>query len=158
LPGKKLEIFWSAGVGVDLARISFFKNIDAISMFKFRASYGKLGNQVSANPYALYSYTTNYNDTAAATYSGVNPNLGWETVNPFNVGLDVGLFNDRVKVTAEYYNKKTKDLIYNIPLSPSQGLTSYSQNIGSLVNKGFELSVNADIIKGTRGFNMEHWR
>ena len=151
LPGKKAGDFWSAGVGVDLARISFFKNIDAISMFKFRASYGKLGNQVSANPYALYSYTTNYNDTAAATYSGVfNPNLGWETVNPFNVGLDVGLFNDRVKVTAEYYNKKTKDLIYNMPLSPSQGLTSYSQNIGSLVNKGFEVSVNADIIKGTR--------
>ena len=66
------------------------------------------------------------------------------------MGLDVGLFNDRLKVTAEYYNKKTKDLIYNMPLSPSQGLTSYSQNIGSLVNKGFEVSVNADIIKGTR--------
>lgn len=151
LPGKKAGNFWSVGLGVDLARINFVKDIDAISMVKFRASYGKLGNQVTANPYALYSYTTNYNDFAAATYSGVlNPNLSWETVNPLNVGLDLGFFRDRVRVTAEYYNKKTKDLIYNLPLSGAQGLTSYADNVGSLVNKGFEFSVNADVFKGDR--------
>lgn len=151
LPGKKAGDFWSAGIGVDLARISYIKDMDAISMFKFRASYGKLGNQVTANPYALFAYGTNYGDNASATYSGVlNPNLSWETVNPFNVGLDIGLFRDRVKVSAEYYNKKTKDLIYNLPLSGAQGLTSYVDNIGTLVNKGFEFSVNADIFRGTR--------
>ncbi|WP_294199971.1 SusC/RagA family TonB-linked outer membrane protein [uncultured Chryseobacterium sp.] len=156
LPGKKAGDFWSVGVGMDLARINFVKDIDAISMVKFRASYGKLGNQVTANPYALYSYTTNYNDFAAATYSGVlNPNLSWETVNPLNVGLDLGFFRDRLRITAEYYNKKTKDLIYNLPLSGSQGLTSYAENIGSLVNKGFEFSVNADIFKGDR--NQLNW-
>ncbi|MGV4415030.1 SusC/RagA family TonB-linked outer membrane protein [Chryseobacterium sp. T1] len=151
MPGKKGGDFWSAGVGVDLARVNFLKEIDQISLFKFRASYGKLGNQVSANPYALYSYTTNYNDTPAATYSNViNPNLSWETVNPFNVGIDLGLFRDRVKISAEYYNKKTKNLIYNVPLSTSQGLVNMPQNVGSLVNKGFEFSVNADIFKGNR--------
>lgn len=156
LPGKKSGDFWSVGVGVDLARINFVKDIDAVSMVKFRASYGKLGNQVTANPYALYSYTTNYNDFAAATYSGVlNPNLSWETVNPLNVGLDLGFFRDRLRITAEYYNKKTKDLIYNLPLSGAQGLTSYVDNIGSLVNKGFEFSVNADIFKGDR--NQLNW-
>lgn len=162
VPGKKAGNFWSVGVALDLARINYFKEINAISMMKFRASYGKLGNQVSANPYALYSYTTNYNDLAAATYSGVfNPNLSWETVNPLNIGLDLGFFKDRLKITAEYYNKKTKDLIYNLPLSPSQGLTSYVDNIGDLVNKGFEFSVNADIFRGDRdqfnwtlGFNL----
>ncbi|MFW2134864.1 SusC/RagA family TonB-linked outer membrane protein [Chryseobacterium sp. TY4] len=156
LPGKKAGNFWSVGLGVDLARVNFFKEIDAISMLKLRGSYGKLGNQVTANPYALYGYSTNYNDYAAATYSGVlNPNLSWETVNPFNVGLDIGLFRDRVKVSAEYYNKKTKDLIYNLPLSGAQGLTSYVDNIGTLVNKGFEFSVNADVFKGDR--NQFNW-
>ncbi|WBV59585.1 SusC/RagA family TonB-linked outer membrane protein [Chryseobacterium camelliae] len=151
LPGKKAGDFWSLGLGVDLARINFVKDIDAISMVKFRASYGKLGNQVTANPFALYSYTTNYNDFAAATYSGMlNPNLSWETVNPLNIGLDLGFFRDRLRLTAEYYNKKTKDLIYNLPLSGAQGLTSYVDNIGSLVNKGFEFAVNADIFKGGR--------
>ncbi|MGC4129540.1 MAG: SusC/RagA family TonB-linked outer membrane protein [Bergeyella sp.] len=149
LPGKKAGNFWSVGVGVDLARINFFKEIEAISMLKFRGSYGKLGNQVSANPYARYAFTTNYNDYAAGTYDGViNPNLSWETVNPLNVGLDIGLLRDRIKITAEYYNKETKDLIYNLPLSPAQGLTSYVDNIGTLVNKGFEFAVNADIIRG----------
>lgn len=154
VPGQKAGNFWSVGVGFDAARLGFIKDINAISMLKLRASYGKLGNQVSANPYALYGYTTNYNDQPAATYSGVfNPNLSWETVNPFNVGVDLGFFRNRVKVSAEYYNKKTKDLIYNLPLSGSQGLTSYFDNIGTLVNKGFEFSVNADIFTGRDSFN-----
>ncbi len=163
LPGQKAGNFWSVGVGVDLARINFLRDIDAISMMKFRGSYGKLGNQVTANPYALYAYNLNYNDTAAAQYYNIlNPNLSWETVKPLNVGLDLGFFNDRLKVTAEYYNKKTSDLIYNLPLSPSQGGVLYNENlntytygvmvdnIGSLVNRGFEFSVNADIFRGNR--------
>lgn len=162
LPGKKAGNFWSVGAGVDLARINFIKQVDAISMLKLRASYGKIGNQVTANPYALYGYTTNYNDYAAATYSGVlNPNLSWETVNPFNVGLDFGFFKDRLKITAEYFSKKTKDLIYSLPLSGAQGLTSYTDNVGTLVNKGYEFNINADIFRGNRdqlnwslGFNL----
>ncbi|WP_188616973.1 SusC/RagA family TonB-linked outer membrane protein [Cloacibacterium rupense] len=162
MPENKAGNFWSVGVGLDLARLNFVKNINAISMFKLRSSYGKLGNQVSANPYALYNYNTNYNDYAAATYSGVmNPNLRWETVNPFNVGIDIGLFNDRITLSAEYFNKKTKDLIYNLPLQTSQGLVSYPDNIGSLVNKGYEFAINTVILKGNRddirwtlGFNL----
>lgn len=161
MPGKKAGDFWSVGLGVDLARINFLKEIDAISMLKFRGSYGKLGNQITANPYALFAYNLNYNDTAAAQYYNVNnPNLTWETVNPFNVGLDIGLLNDRIKLSAEYYSKKTNDLIYNVPLSPSQGGVIYNEttgaytygamvdNVGTLVNRGFEFSVNADIFRG----------
>ena len=161
-PGKKAGDFWSAGLGVDLAKFNFLKDVEDISSLKFRASYGKIGNQISVFPYALYSYTTNYNDLAAASYSGVyNPNLTWETVKPFNVGFDFGFFNNRLTLSAEYYNKKTQDLIYNIPLSASQGLGSYVDNVGDLVNKGYEFSVNADIARGNRdqftmsaGFNL----
>ena len=78
MPGKKAGDFWSVGVGVDLARVNFLKQIDAISMLKFRGSYGKLGNQITANPYALFAYNLNYNDTAAAQYYNFdNPNLIW---------------------------------------------------------------------------------
>ena len=156
MPGQKEGDFWSAGLGVDLARLGNLRDSKAISMMKLRASYGKIGNQVSANPYALYSYTSNYNDVAGAGYGGFyNPNLSWETVNPFNVGIDFGFLNDRIKFSAEYFNKKTKDLITSVPLSGSQGMTSYVDNIGSLVNKGFEFSLNADIFRGDR--NQFNW-
>ena len=155
-PGKKAGDFWSAGLGVDLAKFKFLSDVEQISTMKFRASYGKIGNQISVFPYALYSYTTNYDDLAAAGYSGVyNPDLTWETVKPFNVGFDFGFFNNRVTFSAEYYNKKTQDLIYNIPLSTSQGLGSYVNNVGDLVNQGFEFALNADIFRGGRDeFNM----
>lgn len=160
-PGSKAGNFWSIGAGVDLARLDFIKDMNAISMAKFRASYGKLGNQVTANPYALYLYDDNYNDYAAGRYYNIyNPNLSWETVNPLNIGLDLGFLRNRITVTAEYYNKKTNDLIYNLPLSPSQGgilndngTLRYGvmlDNIGTLVNKGFEFAVNAEIFKGDR--------
>ncbi|WP_312923003.1 SusC/RagA family TonB-linked outer membrane protein [Empedobacter brevis] len=156
MPGQKEGDFWSAGVGLDLARIGGLRDSRTLSMMKLRASYGKVGNQVSANPYATYSYSTNYNNGAAAGFSGIfNYNLSWETINPFNVGIDFGFLNDRIKFSAEYYNKKTKDLIYNLPISGSQGLTSYPENIGSLVNKGFEFALNADIFKGDR--NQFNW-
>ncbi len=155
-PGKKAGDFWSAGLGFDIAQLDFLKGNENISSLKFRASYGKIGNQISALPYALYQYSTNYDDLAAATYSGIyNPNLSWETVKPLNVGLDFGFFNNRITLSADYYNKKTQDLIYNIPLSTSQGLSSYVDNIGDLVNRGFEFALNADIFKGSRDqFNM----
>ncbi|WP_312075205.1 SusC/RagA family TonB-linked outer membrane protein [Chryseobacterium sp.] len=155
-PGQKAGDFWSAGVGVNLARLNFIKEIDAISSLKFRASYGKVGNQISAVPYALFSYTANYDDLASGNYSGLyNPNLKWETIKPFNVGFDFGFLQNRLTVSAEYYNKKTQDLVYSIPLSLSQGLGSYVDNVGDLVNKGFEFTVNADIFKGSRDqFNL----
>ena len=58
-PGKKAGNFWSAGLGVDLARLSFIKDSNAFSQLKLRASYGKVGNKISSYPYALYSSTTN---------------------------------------------------------------------------------------------------
>ena len=162
MPGNKAGNFWSLGLGVDLARLNFIRDINQISMLKFRTSYGKLGNQVSANPYALYGYNINYNDQAAAGYSGfMNPDLRWETVKPFNIGLDFGFFRNRLTISAEYFNKETNDLLYSLPLQTSQGLTSYLYNIGSLVNKGYEFTLNTKIFEGGRdqlnfdlGFNL----
>lgn len=161
-PGQKAGDFWSAGIGFDVAKLGMLRDNNTISMLKLRSSYGKVGNQINANPYALYYFKDNYYDSPAASYSGVyNPNLSWETIKPFNVGLDFGFWNNRVTLSAEYYNKKTQDLIYNRPLSTSQGSIiinpdgtlsygNYVDNIGSLINRGFEFSVNANIFRGDR--------
>lgn len=145
-PDQKWGDFYSVGLGIDLARISFIKQIDQVSMFKLRGSYGKVGNQITSSPYSLLAFTTNYNDLAAATYGGVyNPDLKWEVIKPLSVGIDAGLFKNRLTFTVEYYNKETTDLVFAQPLSLAQGLASMDRNIGSLVNKGLELSVNGEI-------------
>lgn len=147
-PGQKWGDFYSYGIGVDLARINFVQNLEQISLFKLRASYGKVGNQITSSPYSLLQFTTNYNDLAAATYGGVNnPNLKWEVIKPLSIGIDAGLFKNRLTFTAEYYNKETTDLVFSQPLSLSQGLASMDKNIGSLVNKGFEFAINGEIFK-----------
>ena len=144
---RKWGDFYSVGLAVDLAKINLIKQIDQISMFKLRGSYGKVGNQISSSPYSLLGFSTNYNDLAAVTYGGVyNPDLKWEAIKPLSVGVDAGLFNNRLTFTAEYYSKKTTDLVFSQPLSLSQGLASMDRNIGSLVNKGWEFAVNGEII------------
>ncbi|MFP3595998.1 SusC/RagA family TonB-linked outer membrane protein [Chryseobacterium sp. SIMBA_029] len=145
-PGNKGGNFWSAGVGFDIAKLLIPQN-DYLNSLRLRASYGKVGNRVSVSPYATYSYTINYNNFAGASYGGFNnPNLQWETVNPFNAGLDLSFFKNNLTITAEYFNKKTKNLIYNIPLSTAQGLGAYYDNVGDLVNKGFEFTANGNIL------------
>ncbi|MET3537071.1 SusC/RagA family TonB-linked outer membrane protein [Chryseobacterium limigenitum] len=156
--GQKWGTFYSVGAGIDLARLQFVKDWNEISQFKLRASYGKVGNTISSTPYSLYEYTLNYNDLPAGTMKYVyNPDLHWETVKPLSLGVDLGFFKNRLKVTAEYYSKKTEDLVFSVPLQISQGLPIPSDsdqtypfmdiNVGSLVNKGFEFTVNYDIIR-----------
>lgn len=154
-PGKKTGYFWSAGAGLDLARLEALKSSNTISQLKLSASYGKVGNLADVSPYSLYQYTFNYNDQAGARVTGVdNQDLKWETLSPFNVGLDLGLFNNRLSIGAAYFHKLTKDLIFELPLSPSQGATSQYQNIGEMKNTGFEFTIDAKIIKNAGdGFN-----
>ncbi|AZB35025.1 SusC/RagA family TonB-linked outer membrane protein [Chryseobacterium bernardetii] len=168
-PGQKDGTFWSVGAGVDLAKLNGISDSKVISQMKFIASYGQVGNQLPNYmiPYTLYRYTANYNDDAGATIINVdNPNLSWEKVNPFNVGLDVGFLNNRLMVSAAYYHKKTKDLATFVPLSPSQGGLSETspagavanariENVGDMVNKGFELTINANIFNNPDGFSWK---
>ncbi|MFB9120312.1 SusC/RagA family TonB-linked outer membrane protein [Bergeyella porcorum] len=156
---NKTGYFWSAGIGVDLARLEAIKNIDAISQMKFSASYGAVGNMPSNDviPYSTYRYSLNYGDKAGAYPVGVdNSDLRWETVNPLNIGLDLAFFNNRLTFGAAYYHKKTSDMIFDTPLSPAQagytliGGAAYARkyvNVGSMVNSGFEFTIGGDIVK-----------
>ena len=73
-----------------------------------------------------------------------NPDLKWEKTGQFDIGFDLGLFNNRLRLTADYYYKKTTDLLYNVAIPSASGYDSMLKNIGSVQNKGYELSIESD--------------
>ncbi|GIZ14857.1 SusC/RagA family TonB-linked outer membrane protein [Capnocytophaga catalasegens] len=164
-PENKTGYFWSAGVGVDFARLETLKNSNHISQLKLSASYGRVGNLTeNAIPYTTYVYTNNYNDKAAAFPSGVdNKDLRWEVIHPLNIGLDLGFWKDRLTLSVAYYEKLTKDMVFDIPLPLSQGsynvkngnvYASKYVNVGEMKNSGIEVTLGAKIIQNEKdGFN-----
>ena len=120
-----------------------FMNVEVISELKLRASYGLTGNDdIPAFMYAeLYGNTSYAGQPAIYPSSIPNPDLKWETTAQFNVGFDIGLFKDRVMVSADYYDKQTKGLLLSRPLPTSSGYSSITENVGEVENKGIELSV-----------------
>ncbi|MFA4869690.1 MAG: TonB-dependent receptor [Pedobacter sp.] len=136
----------------------FIKNKSVISNLKLRASYGKTGNQ-SISSYQtldrLSSTNAVVNGTLVSGFSNGNPtdpNLKWETTSASDIGLDLGLFQNRLTLTADVYYKKTENLLQNLLIPLSTGSSSYLTNYGTVTNKGLELAVNAAIFR-ERSFN-----
>lgn len=162
---SKYAFFPSGAVAWRISEESFMENVRAISNLKLRASYGISGNQ-AISPYQTLGQlsTTNvtFNNTATTTYYSSrleNRSLKWETTGQFDIGLDLGLFNDRLQITADYYSKRTTDLLLNVTLPPNTGFGSVLQNAGATGNKGFEFQINAKILRGeavnwTSTFNL----
>lgn len=143
-PNHKNGFFPAASVAWRIGEEDFIKdNLSVISEFKVRASYGLLGNE-DLTPFsyqAMYG-TASYHGAPAIYPSQIpNPDLKWESTAQFDVGLDAGLFEDRVTVSFDYYNKQTKDLLQAAPVEPSSGFSSAYQNVGELENKGIEISL-----------------
>ena len=127
-----------------------FFNIKTISDFKIRASYGLTGNQeISSNWRGTYSLNANYNGVPGIAPSRLgNPDLGWETTTQLDLGLDFGLFKNRVNLTFDYFDKQTDDLLLQSKVSGLTGFNSVFQNVGAIENKGFEFAINAAVIDG----------
>ena len=144
---NKTGYFGSVGVGLDFARLEAVKKWKKVSQLKLSTSYGSVGNMVDVSPYAVHAYLSNYNDQVGGYISGVdNKDLRWETLSPFNLGLDMGFLKDRITFSVAYFHKKTSDMIFAVPLSRAQGNTSVYKNIGEMVNKGVELTFNTKIV------------
>lgn len=144
--------FWSIGAKYRISSEKFMESTkNWLTNLSLRSSYGTTGNQeVGSGWYAasdLYSYGYNYNGIpGSAHFQFGNKDLKWETTSKFNVGMDISLFN-RVNITLDYYNHQTKDMVFDVPISYTTGLGSYAMNLGKLENKGFEMSVNALLVK-----------
>ena len=145
--------FFSVSGGWAINREEFFK-ATWVDQLKLRASYGSVGNRpTSLYPqYGLYDLSGKYNDLPGAIFSQVkNHDLTWEKTYTFGVGVDARFFN-RFSVTLDYYDKNTSDLLYQVPLPGIIGISSIWRNIGAVKNRGFELSLGADIIQ-TKDWN-----
>ena len=143
--------FFSISAGWNIHQEEFFKAKDWVQQLKLRASYGSVGNR----PTQLYAHYTlyqlenaGYNGVSGAYLSQVgNPDLTWEKTYTAGVGIDAILF-DRLTVNLDYYNKKTTDLLYRVPLPGVTGVSGIYQNVGAVKNNGFEVSLSMDILKG----------
>ena len=152
--GYKWGYFPSAAFAWRVINEDFAKNLEVLSDLKFRLSWGVTGS-TAVDPYqtlnTLSSYRTVFNDERYIGYAPsltnlANPNLKWETTAQSNVGMDIGLLQNRLYLTADYYRKDTKDLLSFVQLPTSTGYTSTISNIGRIRNSGIELGLNAILI------------
>ncbi len=155
--------FPSAGVAWRLKQEDFLKNVSFVDDLKLRGSYGLTGNQNNINDYAsrgLWGAGANYqNNPGTLPTQLANPNLKWESTRQADIGIDASLFNSRLNITADVYDKFTSNLLINVPLAVSSGFASILENAGQMDNKGIELNISStnisfDHFKWTTNFNI----
>ena len=140
--------FPSVAFGWRFTEEKFMKGFKAMSNGKLRLSWGQTGNSNIGNRAVSYYQTGYTNGFGGVETTGVylkqlgNPDLKWETTTEWNIGLDLGFFNNRLNVTAEYYHKVVSDLLSTRSLMSFQEVTSIAANIGKTQSQGFELTVN----------------
>ena len=154
--------FTSVGLSWNVHNEKFF-NVPFINRLKIKTSYGNSGNSRvdSGAAYGTYTYGTGsyYGGLMGATQgSAPNPGLSWETTYITNVGLDLGLFNDRIDLQLEWYDKYTKNLLYDGRVSSIISEGKVTRNVGEMENQGFEIHLNTKNIdtpefKWTTDFN-----
>ena len=150
-PDNRWGDFWAVGGAWNIQREDFMANTENwLNMLKLRASYGVTGNaNISLNQYqALLNYDSNYAGEGAS-YPGTfgNNDLSWETSNTLDIGLDFGFLENKITGSVGYYNRETKDMLLDVPLSLTTGFTQQTRNIGRMQNTGFEMDINIDIIR-----------
>ncbi len=165
--------FYGVGAAWDLKAENFLSDISLVSGLRIRASYGQQGNDAllyeGTSNRNYYSYVDQFNVVnAGGGVPGVtfvslgNEDLVWETSKNMNIGFDIGLKNDRVRISAEYFVRKVEDLLFYDPLALSEGRGSFADNIGDMSNNGYEITLDADILRGNGfnwsvGFNTTHF-
>ena len=160
--GHKWHTYPAVSAGWNIAREEFMESTKSwLDNLKLRVGYGETSNQ-AISPYstlgglAIRNY--NFGDTNSAGYfvsALPNHELGWEYSKTWNFGLDFSLFNGRLSGSFEYYTQKTKDILLDVTMPSTSGVSGFTGNIGTTQNKGWELSLNGVIIDNKNGWNWE---
>ena len=156
-PDNRWGIFPAAAFAWRVSQEDFMKGVSFVSDLKLRISYGEAGNNRIINDLWRRTYRINtsrpigFGDVPQAYWGAastilVNPDLRWETTITRNIGLDFGLFNNRLSGTLEVYRNTTKDLLVQSDIPTTTGYTTQMRNIGQTSNKGVELTLNGAII------------
>ncbi len=160
--GHRWGTFPSVSAAWNITEEEFMKNQGLFDQLKLRVGYGVSGNAIG---FGAYQGVATYGSTGTTfTYQGnswailsatklANPDLKWESTSMFNIGLDYAFWNNRINGSIEFYNKKTKDLIWNYPVSTViYPFGEIQANVGEITNTGIEFTVNIDAIR-TKDFN-----
>jgi TonB-linked SusC/RagA family outer membrane protein len=145
--------FWSVGGSWNIDEESFFKKQEIVSAAKLHASYGTSGNANGLGNYASKGSATISSDYTYAGYSGANydvignNSLTWESARKFDVGFDLSFFKNRLTISPEYYRNSINGLIQNVAVSQTTGFSNAIENIGAMLNKGLELTIQGVPIK-----------
>ena len=147
-PDHRWGNFWSVSGAWDIAKENFMQEQSTwLDMLKYRISFGQNGNDGIGTRYLAYA--DQYQVTGAdgvfsdgtLVYKG-NPNITWETSNSFDTGFDFSFWQGKLSGSAEYFQRQTSDMLFNIPVAPSNGYSSMPMNVGSMRNSGFEIDLN----------------
>jgi len=149
--GNKFGNFGGASVMWNISREDFIANSSLTNIFsdiRLKASYGRVGNMSGVGNFSsLFLYSAGvYGAVPILTYSQAgNPDLKWEASNKYDIGLSFGLLKDKIQVDLNYFKNEINDLILDVPQSPSQGVpgATIPANVGSMYNKGFELTLTS---------------
>ncbi|HEY2804479.1 MAG TPA: SusC/RagA family TonB-linked outer membrane protein [Gemmatimonadales bacterium] len=160
-PSNAWGTFPSVAVAWRLSQESFLRGMSSLSDLKLRASWGITGNQQFNNYQQYAAYTVGSAQSQAqfgpGTFvttlrpSAVDPNIKWEQTTSYNIGFDYGFHNQKYTGAVDWYNKSTKDLIFNVPVAAGSNFSNFlTTNIGSMKNTGVELMLNARLLEGGR--------
>lgn len=154
---NRTGLFPSASLAWRLGEEAFMDNLSSISELKVRTSYGLTGNDdIPPFLYAELYGVTSYKGLSGIYPSSIpNPDLKWESTAQLNIGVDIGIKENRIFLSADYYNKQTKDLLLDRPLPGSSGFSSITENIGKVENKGFEISLATNNLVGEFRWNTQ---
>ncbi|MDR1160741.1 MAG: TonB-dependent receptor [Tannerellaceae bacterium] len=146
---NRFGYFPSAAVAWKLSNEAFMEDLREVTSMKLRASWGRTGNQDIGNYPSLSTYSSgNATVWGGAKVNGIQPSkmpnadLKWETTDQLNIGLDFGFFNNRITGGIDYFQKRTTDMLLELPVDQTTGYSSKLSNIGRIDNRGFELFLN----------------
>lgn len=144
---KKWDYFPSAAFAWDMKNENWLKDVDWLNQLKFRVSYGSVGNQ-SVEPYRIYSQMVPVSNADGTTSYTVGrpaaPYLRWEHNDQENIGIDFGILDNRLKISAEWYNKESKDILLEVAQPSHMGYEKLLKNAGAIRNTGFEFLISGD--------------
>ncbi len=148
---NQFGFFPSVSAGWIISEEDFMANAGVLSFLKLRGSWGLTGNAEGFGNFSQLGLwgAAKYNNASSLVPSQLaNPKLKWEKSEQVDIGIDFGLFNNRLSGEIDYYVRNTRDLIYNVPVPGTSGFTTQTVNIGSMQNKGVELVLNSTNING----------
>ena len=153
-PDNRWGNFWSASAAWIINRESWFPQNNVVDLLKIKASYGsqgndKLGGYTISTYYAdMYSISNDGQGGIATVFARKgNKDITWETNGNLNIGVEFGLWQNRLYGNIDYFYRKTSDMLFNLQVAPSLGYSSYYTNIGDMVNQGVEIELGADLIR-----------